>query len=92
MHDMPMMATGRKLPSVYFRELDLPEVREWEIGSKHQIVIQVEVLGKENMKAHPEFNKAPQKDKRSLEGHFQIVSLKAVGEKDKHSREKKGYL
>ncbi len=92
MHDMPMMATGRRLPSVYFRELDLPEVKEWEIGEKYQIVIQVEMLGKENMKADPAFNKAPQKDKRSLEGHFQIVSLKAVGGNDKHSRGKKGYL
>ena len=96
-HDMPM-SMGSRLPSFYIRELDLPEIREWEVGDNYLLVVRVEMTGKENMTDSPEFGQAPRKDQRSLQGRFKATSVKAIGESldnthnEKHSSHgKKGY-
>jgi hypothetical protein len=80
----------RELPSFTLRQIDLPEVITWEIGSQHYIVLKVEMTGKRN---RTDMTNAPNSDQVKLEADFRTVSVKAVGYKplDIKSLEKKEF-
>lgn len=72
---MPMHE-GRELPIFRMREVDLPEVRYWDVGSQHYILLKIEQTGKRNTGVN-----AAEGDKGKLEGTFQVLSVRAVGKK-----------
>lgn len=76
MHDsdisMPMHE-GRELPTVYFREIDLPELKGWKVGGEYLLMIEVEQISLNNLSDAPTGS-----DKKKLEATFRIKSVKAV--------------
>lgn len=72
---MPMHQ-GRELPRITLREIDLPEVKTWQVNGKYYVVMKVEMVGKRNRKDI----EAPE-DKEKIEGDFEILTVKALGEK-----------
>ena len=69
------MHEGRLLPSISLRQNDLPEISQWDINSKHYIILKVEVTGKHNRK---DLVQAPTSDQVKLEANLQIVSVLAL--------------
>ena len=71
------MTEGRELPQFTLREIDLPEVREWEVGGQYYLVLKVEQVGVRNRKDMD----APNSDRSKLEADFQVHSIRALGDK-----------
>lgn len=71
---MPMHE-GRMLPSITFRQSDLPQVLEWEVNNNYYLIVKVEMTGKRTMKNLD----APNSDRNKIEGDFKILSVKALG-------------
>jgi len=90
MESMPVHPSGRELPSFSLRQEELPEVRTWEVNSKHYLVLKVEMVGKSNTKAQGlnDFS-----DKERIEGRFQVLNIKPLGNKpvDAKSLEQKDF-
>ncbi len=76
--DMPM----RMLPSFSVTEKDLPEIKEWKVGKKYKLEIEVEMVsmskneyGKSPMEARLKIHKIGEKEiyteeeKRGMMGH-----------------------
>jgi hypothetical protein len=78
----------RELPSVTFRQIDLPEILKWEVGGQYYIVAKVEMTGLRNMK-----NLDQKSDQHKIEGDFQLLSVMAVEDKpvDTKKIEKKAF-
>lgn len=78
MDSIPVHQEGRELPRFSLRQEELPEVRTWEVNSKHYIVLRVEMIGKRNTKAvgADDFS-----DKEKIEGTFQVLNVKPLGNK-----------
>jgi len=72
---MPM-ETERELPQFTLRQIDLPEVLTWEINGKYYLVLKVEMTGKRNRR-----DIEATEDREKIEGDFQIMSIKALGDK-----------
>ena len=70
---MPMHGE-RELPYITLREIDLPGVLTWEVNSQHYLVVKVEMVGKRNV----DVSKG---DRQKTEGDFQVLSIKALGDK-----------
>ena len=66
---------GRTLPRVSFRQIDLPEISEWEVNSPHYLVVKVEMVGKNNTDGM----ESPQ-DHKKLEADFRITNVRALGD------------
>lgn len=76
MPDMPM----RMLPSFSVTEKDLPEIKNWKVGSKYDLAIQVEMVSS----SKDEYGKSP------LTARLKVHK---IGEKDLFTEEeKKGRL
>ena len=74
---MPVAQSGRDLPRFSFRQEELPEVRGWEVNSKHYIILKVEMISKNNTKASyvDDFS-----DREKIEGSFQVLNVKPLGD------------
>ena len=59
-------------------EEELPEVRTWKVGSKHYIVLKVEMIEKRSGKA---LYLESSNDKEKIEGSFQVLNIKPLGDK-----------
>ena len=76
-YDYPMpMTEGRQLPRFNLREIDMPEVKTWEVGEKYYIVMKVEMLAKHSGK---EMGMMQGNDGSKVEGEFQMLSIKKLG-------------
>ena len=71
--DSPMHE-GRELPTFSLRQIDLPEVMNWEVNGYYYLVMKVEMIGKHN---NPDLPVKNEQDK--LEGVFRMENVKAVG-------------
>lgn len=60
----------RELPSFSLSEKDLPELKDWEVGKKYNLEIEVEQIGKEK-------NSYMTDNKNEIMGRFKIVKIKA---------------
>jgi len=70
------METERDLPYFSLRQIDLPEVREWEVGGEYYLVMKVKMTGKRSRADLPE-----RQDQGSVEGDFQMHTIKALDDK-----------
>jgi len=66
----------RQLPMFTLRQIDLPEVGTWEVNGEYYLVMKVQMIGKRNRK-----DIEAKEDKQKIEGDFQIMSIKALGDK-----------
>lgn len=72
--DMPMHQE-RTLPQFTLREIDLPEVRTWEVNDDYYIVMKVKMIAQRNQResGYPA-------DAQKMEGDFEVLSIKPLGE------------
>ena len=75
---MPVHPVDRELPRFRLRQEELPEVKVWEVNSKHYIILKVEMVGKRNTKA---LGVNDLSDKEKIEGTFQVLNVKPLGDK-----------
>lgn len=75
--EMPVAQAGRDLPCFSLRQEDLPELRGWEVSSKHYIILKVEMVGKRNEKASYLDDSG---DRDKIEGSFQVLNIKPLGD------------
>ena len=68
------MHEGRELPSFSLRQIDLPEVMNWEVNGQYYLVVKVEMIGKHNNPELPVKN-----EQAKIEGVFKMLNVKAVG-------------
>jgi len=76
------MPQGRELPVVNFREIDLPELRGWEIGGKYYLVLKVEMVEKRNNTLLD----MERNDQSKLEATFKVTNVKALGKSQVDSK------
>lgn len=88
-NEMPMHE-GRDLPFFSLREIDLPQVRTWEVGGQYYLVIGVEMTGKREMK-HNLPSTVPQSDKNKIEGDFKITSVQLLPPKEEHKKQRQAF-
>ena len=74
MQDMPMSVES-ELPRFTLRQLDMPDVRNWEVGDQKYIIMRVEMVGKRNRKDLP-----AREDRGKVEGDFQMLNIKVLGD------------
>jgi len=72
---MPMHET-RVLPSFSLREIDLPEVRSWEVNGEYYLIVKVKMTGKRDQRVSE-----AKEDREKMEGDFEVHSIKALGDK-----------
>ena len=75
---MPVHPVDRELPRFRLRQEELPEIRTWEVNSKHYLILKVEVVAKRNTKA---IGADDHSDKEKIEGTLQVTNVKALGDK-----------
>lgn len=84
------MTEGRDLPFVTFREIDLPQVREWEVGGKYYVIVGLEMTGKRERKGTlPEG--APKSDESKIDGDFKMTSVQLLPEKEANKMEREAF-
>lgn len=83
---MPMHE-GRELPSFTLREIDLPQVRTWEVNGKYYLVVQVEMLSKNSMKDY----EATESGREKIEGYFKVLSVKELPPKEANKESRKSF-
>ena len=66
----------RDLPSFTLRQIDLPEILQWEVNGKYYLVMKVEMTSIQN---HKDLRATEDQDK--LSANFQVESVKALGDK-----------
>jgi hypothetical protein len=74
-YDIPL-SQGRELPIFSLRELDMPEVRQMEVGDKRYVVLKVEMIAKNSGRSlgYVEGN-----DSSKVEGEYRVLSIRALG-------------
>lgn len=70
--------SGRELPRFTLRQEEVPGVGAWGVGSKHYLIVKVELVEKRNTKAHGLNDSG---DREKLEGTFQVLNIKPLGDK-----------
>jgi len=70
---MPMHGE-RELPWFTLRVEDMPEVRAWDVGSDHYLILKVKTVGKRVREDLETRN-----DRAKTEGDFQVLSVRALG-------------
>lgn len=78
---MPMHE-GRQLPQFTLRQIDLPDLVNWEVGQEYYIVMKVEMVGKRNRKDLELRN-----DQFKIEADFEMHSIKPLGNKPVDAKE-----
>ena len=77
MYDSVMpMHEGRQLPQFTLREIDLPDLTNWEVGQEYYIVMKVECIAKRNRK-----DLEHRSDQFKIEADFEMHSIKPLGDK-----------
>ncbi len=72
---LPMpLHEGRQLPHFTVSELDLPEVRTWDVNREYFLVMKVEMTGLHNAEDFTDIKNEQSK----LFGEFRMVSLRAL--------------
>ena len=74
-YDMPMHQ-GRELPRLRLRQIDLPEILQWDLNGQYYIVLKVEMISKNNRK-----DIESSEDQGKLEADFQVLSVRALGDR-----------
>lgn len=74
-YEMPMHQ-GRELPQFTLREIDLPQVPEWEVGDQYYIVMKVKMVAKRSGDGMGMMNS---NDGSKIEGDFKMLSIKTLG-------------
>ena len=82
--EMPVTQSGRELPRFSLRQEELPEIRAWEVNSKHYVILKVEMISKRNEKASYLDDSS---DKDKMEGTFQVLNIKPLGDKPVDAKE-----
>lgn len=82
------LSSGRSLPTFCLREIDLPEVTQWEIGGQYYVVAKVEMVAKMAAKA---FGMENSNDGGKLEAEFKMLSVKKLGAAESSALEKKAF-
>jgi len=88
MYDAVMPMAQHDLPQFTLRQQDLPEVKMMEVKQEKYLVMKVKMIGK---RSREDLNSKV--DKESVEGDFQVMSIKALGDKpvDAKSLEQKEF-
>ncbi len=71
--DQPI--SGPPLPQFFADDSQIPEIKDWEVGGRYKLVIEVEQRSKS--KVHTSVG-----DKDTIDGRFDIVAYKHLPEKD----------
>ena len=74
---MPMH-DERNLGSLRFREIDLPQIREWQVGGQYYLVVKVEQTSIENNGMNT-MMEGP--DSSKYEANFKVLSVRALDKK-----------
>jgi len=77
---MPIQ-TSKDLPQITLRELDVAEIRYWEVNQEYYMVMKVKMTGK-----HTQYESKSPQDAKFLEGDFKITSIKALGDEPVDSK------
>lgn len=72
-----MHPRDRDLPQMNLKQEELPEVKHWDVNSKHYIILKVEVVAKRNTKAHGINDLS---DKQKMEATLQVLNIKPLGD------------
>lgn len=80
MLDMPMHEE-RELPRFSLRQIDLPDVREMEVGDSKYMIMKVEMVAKRNRK-----DLSMEEDRGKVEGDFQMLNVKMLGDEPVDAR------
>ena len=78
---MPGMMGGKSvsiLPTFSLSEKDLPEMKDWKVGDKYTLVIEVEMTKMMQGSEYPMYGTPPDK---TIKGNFKVTSV-AVEEND----------
>ena len=67
---------GRELPRFTLRQIDLPEVGQWEVNGQYYLVMKVEMVGKHNRS-----DIEASEDRPKIEGVFEVHSIRALDDK-----------
>jgi len=89
MYDTSMpMTQGRQLPMFTLRQIDLPQILNWEVGESYYVVMKVKMTGKNEQVNLP----APE-DQSKMEANFEMQSIRVLGDKpvDAKSLEQKDF-
>lgn len=73
MSDIPI-TVDRELPRFSLRQIDLPDVLDWQVGGQYYLIVKVEETGVHNMSYLPD----PQ-DQKLIEADFKMLGVKALG-------------
>ena len=71
---MPLNHEGRTLPIITLRQIDLPEVKTWDVNGEYYLIAKVKMIGK-----HDQMESDQKVDINKVEGDFQITSVRALG-------------
>ncbi len=74
--EMPRPHSGRHLPSLTFKQEDIPGLKDWKVNSKHYLIIKVELVAKHNTKA---MGINDLEDREKVEGTLQVLNVKPLG-------------
>lgn len=72
--DMPM-PTGRVLPEFTLMELDMPEIKEWQVNDEKYMIVKVKMTGKRTRT-----DVDSDLDKARIKADFKVLSIKALGD------------
>jgi len=77
MYDAVMpMHEGRELPAFTLREIDLPQIRTWDVNGEYYLIVKVKMTGKNDQRVSE-----AREDMEKMEGNFEVHSIKALGDK-----------
>lgn len=76
--EMPVHPMDRELPRFTLKQEELPEVSGWKVNEKYYLIVKVEMVVKRNAKS---FGADDHSDKEKIEGTFQVLNVKALGDK-----------
>src|SRR3990167_2958542 len=65
----------RPLPSFSLSEDDLPEIKDWEVGKKYKLNIEVEQVSKEKGDRYSMEGPGGSKDKKKISAHFRMLKI-----------------
>jgi hypothetical protein len=65
---------GRELPQFTIRQLDLPDLLDWQVSESHYVLCKVQVVGLRNRSDLP-----AREDRPKLEADLQVESIQVVG-------------
>ena len=80
--DMPMVGGTMMLPSFSLNEKDLPAIKNWQVGRKYKLEIEVEQVS---------MSKDEYQTGKPIEANFRIHKVKDTTASEEEMKAKKGY-